>query len=45
MASLKTVNKWEEILKCELGKKIDGDNVEMSATLALNVLNMNRTSG
>ena len=27
MASLRTVNKWEKILKCEFGKKIDGDKV------------------
>ena len=27
MASLKTVKKWEEILKCELGKEIEGNKV------------------
>ena len=27
MASLKTVKKWEEILKCELGKEIDSNKV------------------
>ena len=25
MASLKIIKKWKEILKCELGKKIDGN--------------------
>ena len=27
MASLKTVKKWEEILRCELGKEIEGNKV------------------
>ena len=27
MVSLKTVKIWEEILKCELGKEIDGNKV------------------
>ena len=27
MASWKTVKKWEEKLKCELGKKINGNKV------------------
>ena len=27
MASLKTVKKWEEILKCELDKEIEGNKV------------------
>ena len=28
MASLKTVKKWEEILKCEFGKEIYGNKVK-----------------
>ena len=28
MASLKTVKKWEEILKCEFGEEIDGSKVK-----------------
>ena len=30
MASLKTIKKWAEILKCELAKEIDGNEVKKS---------------